>query len=112
MKSTSNAGPRTVQSRSFRAHCAAASKTGKRGQTKLLLRDRDSRFPGRVGNMFKAMVDVMSNVAPSHLMERNLDPFAGLQTTGVADSGGDHAFDDDDNRGPASATAIPIHHPS
>ena len=82
-----------------------------RGQTKQLLRDRDGRFPGRVENMFKAMVNVISNVVPSHPMDRNLYPFAGVQSTGVADSGGDHAFDAGDC-GPASAAAIPIHHPS
>ena len=77
-----------------------------RVQTKQLLRDWDLRFPGRVENMFKAM----GNVVPSHLMDRNLYPFAGLQSTGVPDSGGDHAFDDDDC-GPTPAAAITIRHP-
>ena len=77
-----------------------------RVQTKQLLRDWDSRFPGRVENMFRAM----GNVVPSHLMDRNLYPFASLQATGVPDSGGDHAFDDDDC-GPAPAAGITIHQP-
>ena len=77
-----------------------------RVQTKQLLRDWDLRFPGRVEHMFKAM----GNVVPSHLMDRNLYPFAGLQSTGVPDSGGDHAFDDDDC-GPTPAAAITIRHP-
>ena len=77
-----------------------------RVQTKQMLRDWDTRFPGRIENMFKAM----GNVVPSHLMDRNLYPFAGLQATGVTDSGGDHAFDDDDC-GPTPAAAITIRHP-
>jgi tRNA 2-thiocytidine biosynthesis protein TtcA len=43
----------------------------------------------------------MANVVPSHLMDRNLYPFTTLQTTGVADSSGDRAFDDDDCAAPA-----------
>jgi tRNA 2-thiocytidine biosynthesis protein TtcA len=62
-----------------------------RVQTKQMLRDWDRRFPGRIENMFKAM----SNVVPSHLMDRNLYPFTRLKATGVADGEGDHAFDDD-----------------
>jgi tRNA 2-thiocytidine biosynthesis protein TtcA len=63
-----------------------------RVQTKQMLRDWEQRFPGRIDNMFSAM----ANVVPSHLMDRNLYPFATLQTTGVADASGDRAFDDDD----------------
>jgi len=63
-----------------------------RVQTKQMLRDWERRFPGRIDNMFKAM----GNVVPSHLMDRNLYPFATLQTTGVADPAGDRAFDDDE----------------
>ena len=74
-----------------------------RVQTRLMLRDWDRRFPGRVENMFRAM----ANVVPSHLMDRNLYPFAGLKATGVADSGGDHAFDDEDC-GPTPATPIAL----
>ena len=74
-----------------------------RVQTRQMLRDWDRRFPGRVENMFRAM----ANVVPSHLMDRNLYPFAGLKATGVADSGGDHAFDDEDCS-PTSATPIAL----
>ena len=63
-----------------------------RVQTKQMLRDWERRFPGRVDNLFNAM----ANVVPSHLMDRNLYPFAALQTTGVADPAGDRAFDDDE----------------
>ena len=70
-----------------------------RVQTKQMLRDWDRRFPGRIDNMFNAM----AHVVPSHLMDRNLYPFTTLQATGVADSAGDRAFDEDD----ACATPSP-----
>ena len=38
----------------------------------------------------------MGNIVPSHLMDRNLFDFAGLKASGVADAGGDRAFDADD----------------
>ena len=38
----------------------------------------------------------MAHVDASHLMDRNLFPFAALQATGVPDPGGDRAFDVDD----------------
>jgi tRNA 2-thiocytidine biosynthesis protein TtcA len=63
-----------------------------RVQIKAMLRDWDKRFPGRIDNLFTAM----GNIVPSHMMDRNLYPFTTLQTTGVADPGGDIAFDDDD----------------
>ena len=76
-----------------------------RVQTKQMLRDWDRRFPGRVENMFNAM----ANVVPSHLLDRNLFPFATLQTSGVADAAGDRAFDDDDCAAPApAATTIAL----
>jgi len=69
-----------------------------RVQTRQMLRDWEQRFPGRIDNMFNAM----ANVVPSHLMDRNLYPFATLKTTGVADAAGDRAFDDDE---PCATTA-------
>ncbi len=71
-----------------------------RVQTKQMLRDWEQRFPGRIDNMFNAM----ANVVPSHLMDRNLYPFATLKTTGVADAGGDRAFDDDGTCAPPATT--------
>jgi len=70
-----------------------------RVQTKQMLRDWDRRFPGRIENMFNAM----GNVVPSHLMDRNLYPFTSLKATGVADLGGDRAFDDDECATPTTA---------
>ena len=38
----------------------------------------------------------MAHVVPSHLLDRNLHPFATLQPSGVPDPMGDKAFDEDD----------------
>ena len=44
----------------------------------------------------------MARVVPSHLMDRKLFAFAGIEPTGIADVDGDRAFDGDD--GPAGAS--------
>jgi tRNA 2-thiocytidine biosynthesis protein TtcA len=64
-----------------------------RVQTKAMLRDWDKRFPGRIDNLFTAM----GNIVPSHMMDRKLYPFTTLKTTGVPDTAGDRAFDEDDD---------------
>jgi tRNA 2-thiocytidine biosynthesis protein TtcA len=61
----------------------------KRAEMKALIRDWEKRYPGRVENLFNAL----SNVAPSHLMDRSLYPFAQLHADGVPDPEGDIAFD-------------------
>jgi len=86
-----------------------------RAQIKAMIRQWDKQHPGRVENMFKAM----GNIVPSHMMDRQLFPFATLQPTGQAFAGGDVAFDEDEGCGtqaPANAdtsqpiqVAIPIH---
>jgi tRNA 2-thiocytidine biosynthesis protein TtcA len=63
-----------------------------RVQVRQMLRDWERRFPGRVDNLFSAM----GNIVPSHMMDRNLYPFASLKTTGVVEPGGDRAFDKDE----------------
>ena len=63
-----------------------------RVQTKTLIREWERQFPGRIDNLFNAM----GRITPSHLMDRNLYPFATLQSTGVPEAGGDKAFDEDD----------------
>ena len=60
---------------------------------KAMLREWEKKYPGRVENMFAAL----QAVVPSHLMDRNLHPFANLQPTGRADPTGDKAFDDDED---------------
>ena len=63
-----------------------------RAQIKQMLRDWERRYPGRIDNMASAM----GRITLSHLMDRNLFPFAALQATGLADPQGDKAFDDDE----------------
>jgi tRNA 2-thiocytidine biosynthesis protein TtcA len=63
----------------------------KRAEMKALIRDWEKRFPGRIENMFNAL----SNVVPSHLMDHQLFPFAGLRASGEADPQGDIAFDEE-----------------
>jgi tRNA 2-thiocytidine biosynthesis protein TtcA len=78
-----------------------------RVQIKAMINEWESKFPGRVENMFTAM----SKVVPSHLMDRNLFPFEGLKATGRPDADGDIAFDEDEGCGsqqPASSV-IKLH---
>ena len=63
----------------------------KRRETKQLMREWEKRFPGRVDNIFAAL----SRVVPSHLMDRELFDFAGLQAAGEPMADGDIAFDVD-----------------
>ncbi len=72
-----------------------------RVQIKRMLADWERQHPGRSDNLFNAMM----NVVPSHLMDRNLHPFATLEARGVADPQGDRAFDDD---GPCGPAAMPV----
>jgi len=62
-----------------------------RAQIKQMLREWERRYPGRIDNMASAM----GRITLSHLMDRNLFPFATLQARGLADPQGDKAFDDD-----------------
>ena len=62
-----------------------------RAQIKQMLREWERHHPGRIDNMAAAM----GRITPSHLMDRNLHPFATLQATGASDHEGDKAFDDD-----------------
>jgi tRNA 2-thiocytidine biosynthesis protein TtcA len=63
-----------------------------------MLRAWEREDPGRTDRIF----DAMARIVPSHLMDRNLFPFATLQPTGVADAQGDRAFDPDDAEAPAA----------
>ena len=73
-----------------------------RQQVKLMLRDWDKKFPGRIESIFRSI----QNVAPSHLLDRNLHDFAGVRASGVADAEGDKAFDAEAFVEPASAQVI------
>ena len=74
--------------------------TLQRVQIKAMLREWDRQHPGRVENLFHAM----SNIVPSHMMDRNLYPFQSLQATGTPNAAGDRAFDDDDCSTPQGIT--------
>ena len=76
-----------------------------RVQIKKMLLDWERQHPGRVGNLFNAM----GNIVPSHLMDRNLYPFATLQPTGVAEPLGDRAFDGPEPCGTPTGSAIRVH---
>jgi tRNA 2-thiocytidine biosynthesis protein TtcA len=79
-----------------------------RVQVKKMIREWERQYPGRIDNMFSAM----GHIVPSHLMDRKLHPFQTLQATGVADPGGDRAFDDDEDAcaspAPAAAGLQPV----
>lgn len=62
-----------------------------RKQVGAMLREWDRRFPGRLDTIFGAL----GRIVPSHLMDREAYPFAGLQATGIPDPDGDRAFDGD-----------------
>ena len=57
-----------------------------------MLRDWEREQPGRTDRIFRAMSDVV----PSHLMDRNLHPFTSLQPTGEVNGAGDRAFDEEE----------------
>jgi tRNA 2-thiocytidine biosynthesis protein TtcA len=63
-----------------------------RAQVRQMLREWERAHPGRTENMFHAL----TRVVPSHLLDRELHPFATLAATGVADPQGDKAIDEDD----------------
>ena len=75
-----------------------------RVQVKAMIRDWERQYPGRIDNMLHAM----AHVVPSHLMDRNLYPFTTIQATGVADPGGDKAFDDDEACATPPSVGVPI----
>jgi tRNA 2-thiocytidine biosynthesis protein TtcA len=63
--------------------------TLQRKQVKQMLREWERRHPGRVDSMFRAM----SNLVPSHLMDRRQFDFGAVRATGVLSGEGDTAFD-------------------
>jgi len=63
--------------------------TLQRKQVKQMLREWEKRHPGRAESMFRAL----SNLTPSHLMDRKLFDFASVRATGEMSGEGDKAFD-------------------
>lgn len=70
-----------------------SQETLQRKQVKQMVREWERKHPGRVVSMFRAL----SNVVPSHLMDRNLFDFAAVEASGEPAgegmAGGDIAFD-------------------
>ena len=62
-----------------------------RRQVSAMLREWERRFPGRIESIFSAL----ANVVPTHLMDRRLQDFAAVRSTGAPDGDGDIAFDVD-----------------
>jgi tRNA 2-thiocytidine biosynthesis protein TtcA len=73
-----------------------------RQQMREMINEWDRKFPGRVDNMFTAL----SNIIPSHMMDRKLYPFETIKATGKPMKGGDIAFDEDEGCGEPS-TGLP-----
>jgi tRNA 2-thiocytidine biosynthesis protein TtcA len=73
-----------------------------RQQMREMINEWDRKFPGRVDNMFTAL----SNIVPSHMMDRKLFPFETIKATGKPMKGGDIAFDEDEGCGEPS-TGLP-----
>jgi tRNA 2-thiocytidine biosynthesis protein TtcA len=63
--------------------------TLQRKQVKQMLREWEKRYPGRVDSMFRAL----SNLVPSHLMDRNAFDFSAVRAIGRLSGDGDKAFD-------------------
>ena len=61
-----------------------------RKQVGAMLRDWDTKHPGRVETVFNAL----SNVVTTHLLDRKLQDFAAVRASGAPDPEGDIAFDD------------------
>ena len=72
---------------------------------KKMIHEWERQYPGRIDNMFTAM----GRIVPSHLMDRNLFPFTTLKATGVADAGGDIAFDDEPCAPATEAGQVRLH---
>jgi tRNA 2-thiocytidine biosynthesis protein TtcA len=66
-----------------------------------MLREWERRHPGRVESIVRALTDIR----PSHLLDRQLFDFAGLRPTGIAQAEGDRAFDPEELGEPRFAEA-------
>jgi tRNA 2-thiocytidine biosynthesis protein TtcA len=60
-----------------------------RKQVGMMLREWQTKHPGRLDNMLNAL----QNVVPSHLMDAKIHDFKGLKATGAPDPEGDKGFD-------------------
>ncbi len=62
-----------------------------RKQVGNMLREWDTKFPGRLESMFSAL----QHIVPSHLMDAAQHDFKNIRTTGVLEPDGDTAFDEE-----------------
>jgi len=60
-----------------------------RKHVKAMLAEWEKRYPGRVQSILRSL----SDVRPSHLMDRNLFDFGAIAATGIPDADGDKALD-------------------
>ena len=66
-----------------------SQETLQRKQVKQMLHEWEKRHPGRVESMFRALSDIV----PSHMMDRKLFDFAAVRAEGKVSGDGDKAFD-------------------
>ncbi len=66
-----------------------SQETLQRKQVKAMIAEWEKRHPGRVESMFRALSDIV----PSHLMDRELFDFSEVRPGGQASGGGDRAFE-------------------
>ena len=78
-----------------------SQQTLQRKQVKQMIREWEKLHPGRVESMFRAL----SEIVPSHLMDRKLFDFAAVKPAGRIGQDGDTAFDPIEWSQPSSATA-------
>ena len=75
-----------------------------RVQVKAMINEWEKRYPGRIDNIFTAM----TNIVPSHMMDKKLFPFETIKASGEATVDGDIAFDDDESCATPSTTGSVI----
>lgn len=75
-----------------------------RKQMKAFLGEWESKYPGRVANIFSAL----SHIVPSHLMDKKMFDFAHLKADGMSHLEGDLAFDEEPCATTTYATTIHV----
>jgi tRNA 2-thiocytidine biosynthesis protein TtcA len=76
-----------------------------RKQVGLMLKEWERKHPGRLESIFNAL----GKVEATHLLDRSLNDFAAIRASGVAQPGGDIAFDADPLLEAAPAPVIALH---